>query len=86
MIMVLLASIFAGIVATIAATRGTIYQFTLPRGERDTAWGHDATELINGWAFDESRAFTVRSVDGYENQTVYCIEPRSWTVRKRIIK
>lgn len=44
-------------------------------GARDPAWGHDATELINGWAFDESRAFTVRAVDGYENQTVYCIEP-----------
>lgn len=72
-IMIIIASIIAGIV--VGATRGTIYQFTLPRGERDEAWGHYATELINGWSFDESRAFTVRSVDGYENQTVYCIEP-----------
>lgn len=73
-IFILIASIITGIV--IAATRGTIYQMTLPRGEKNSAWGHNATTLLNGWSFEESQAFTVRAIDGYENQTVYCIEPR----------
>ncbi|MDR1565054.1 MAG: sortase B protein-sorting domain-containing protein [Oscillospiraceae bacterium] len=60
-----------------AATTGEVYLPILPRGDdpNKTGWGHPALTFANGWHTSAATYTTVKSIDGYQTKTVYCIEP-----------
>lgn len=83
-VMMLIVGIITGILTKVAigATKEMVYELGLPRGgNQGTDWGSSAKNLMNGWKMVEETVYTVRSIGGYNSQTVYCIEPRSQAYR-----
>lgn len=79
-VILLIIGIIIGILTKVVmgATKETVYELGLPRGgNQGTDWGSSAKNLMNGWKMVEETVYTVRSIGGYDSQTVYCIEPRS---------
>lgn len=77
MVVVMLLSLFSSIVPVYAAERlGDIILVEYPRGGGQSAtWGHSDLTYMNGWHSGTANGFTVRSMDSYYGQVVYCIEP-----------
>jgi len=69
--------LFSSGMTAFAATTGDVYMVQLPRGAdpNKSGWGHSSMTFSNGWRSGSAEHVTIKAMGGYENNTVYCIEP-----------
>ncbi len=74
--MLMLFSCFSAAVSA-ADWSGKVYIINYPRSAdpNKNGWGHPDLYLMDGWYMKASDKMVMRSIDGYEGPTCYCIEP-----------
>lgn len=71
-------STFVGLGTTaFAATKKEVYLINIPRGNDpvQSGWGHPSLKFLNGWESSQVDFTTVKSMNDYEGNSCYCIEP-----------